>query len=1296
MSLPLRFTGAAVVAALTIAVVGLGWSRVRFGPDDVAATRKLESEVRDHVDRRSRQLRTLADAVAHERSLIDAAAASPEGLSRLFERIAALAADTDGESVSATVYVPGGGEPYRVLAWSDGPAGVVAADRLSGPPSLFVAPGAAAPGLAAPGTPGIRLIVVRPIDDGGRRIAVVETESVLSRANVDGVTTLPTTFGTVRILANYVGAGAIGPTEGFIIKAESGAALLEVRVDPALIAGARRTFAARVAAFAVLPLVVLLVVGLGPMLERRRRGPRLSTWLLWSAAACALLLAATTILVLVAKSFAAPGAVVRALLASGALACVAIGPGGLAWRRGRRRFASAAPVRCVVENLLAGYLLGVATILVASWLTRHITAGSLSAWQSALFPLALAELVDVWSVLLVVLALGWAIASVLAVMALRWRVSMRRPVGWLAATLWIGPLFHVMQIAKQMPAVPWIPLLPAVVFAAVLCALAAFAPLMRSYFRRTTQAMRLVLGFLALLAPLVAAYPLIATGSEATMRAVIEDDYGPATAGQADLLRRQVARAEQEIDGLVTLPDMVRQAPPAVVEQGIDSQLAFAVWRGTSLAGTRVVSDIELYGRDRTLVSRFSMNFPEYVGRTAAQTWDGTGCDWQVSGEVTRFGSVDRPMLHATRGLCTNAGILVGAVVIHVAPSDYQALPFLAAANPYADVFDADARARARPPRLHLVVYGWSLRPLFLSGRVAWSLDGDDATRLYREGRSFWTRLNADDRAFNVYLMQNRAGIYALGYPATTAFAHASRLAEIVAITAVLFVVVQVGALLVAPVVRRQSAPLRVLLHEVRTSFYRKLFLFFVLVAVGPAFVFAAVFGAYMTAKFRADVEAQASGVVTVARQVFEQVVSADGRAGGAVPPNDDVMVWIRQVIGQDVNLFEGAALRATSQRDLYNSGLLPTRTPASVYRRIALDRLPWFVAEDQQVLVAASPVSTGDQRRVLSVPLVSRQREIEEEMNDLGRGVLVGSVLVVLFSAGLGASLARRVSDPVARLTKATRQIAAGRLDVRIATDTADELKRLVDDFNSMAATLVAQRAELARANQLKAWNEMARQVAHEIKNPLTPIQLAAEHLQRVHEDRGRPLGDVCDQCVGAILGQVRLLRTIASEFSNFAGEPISRPETLRLAELVEAIASPYRLGLAGRIEVQVEMPPDLPDVRADRTLLTRALTNLIENAIQAMPMGGLLRLTADVRDAHVVLRIADTGVGMDAEARERAFEPYFSTKTGGSGLGLANAKRNIEREGGTVTLDSRPGEGTTVTVVLVSAVRPGARGSA
>src|SRR5439155_13388912 len=140
---------------------------------------------------------------------------------------------------------------------------------------------------------------------------------------------------------------------------------------------------------------------------------------------------------------------------------------------------------------------------------------------------------------------------------------------------------------------------------------------------------------------------------------------------------------------------------------------------------------------------------------------------------------------------------------------------------------------------------------------------------------------------------------------------------------------------------------------------------------------------------------------------------------------------------------------------------------------------------------------------------------------------------------------MAERIADPINRLSRATRRIARGDLDARIAATSADELGRLVQDFNGMASDLKRQRSELERTQRLEAWAEMARQVAHDIKNPLTPIQLSAEHALRVNADRGRPLSPVLDDCVSAILSQVRMLRQISAEFSSFASSHKPRPET-------------------------------------------------------------------------------------------------------------------------------------------------------
>jgi nitrogen fixation/metabolism regulation signal transduction histidine kinase len=267
----------------------------------------------------------------------------------------------------------------------------------------------------------------------------------------------------------------------------------------------------------------------------------------------------------------------------------------------------------------------------------------------------------------------------------------------------------------------------------------------------------------------------------------------------------------------------------------------------------------------------------------------------------------------------------------------------------------------------------------------------------------------------------------------------------------------------------------------------------------------------------------------------------------------------------------------------------------------------------------------------------------------------------------------------------RATRRIARGDLDARVLATSSDELRRLVDAFNQMADDLQRQRRELERTNRLAAWADMARQVAHDIKNPLTPIQLNAEHLRRVHVDQGRPLGGVIDECVSNILGQVRLLRQIASEFSSFASVPEPRPVETQLVELVNEVVEPYRSGLEGRVLIDVHIPPQLPLLRIDRMLIGRALTNIIENALHAMPGGGTLTIDAALApNKQVQLRVTDSGVGMDEESVARIFEPYFSTKAIGTGLGLTIAKRNVEASGGTISVTSERGRGTSVTMTL------------
>jgi two-component system nitrogen regulation sensor histidine kinase NtrY len=225
----------------------------------------------------------------------------------------------------------------------------------------------------------------------------------------------------------------------------------------------------------------------------------------------------------------------------------------------------------------------------------------------------------------------------------------------------------------------------------------------------------------------------------------------------------------------------------------------------------------------------------------------------------------------------------------------------------------------------------------------------------------------------------------------------------------------------------------------------------------------------------------------------------------------------------------------------------------------------------------------------------------------------------------------------------------------------------------------------DLMVRNQLAAWAEMARAIAHEIKNPLTPIRLSAQHLERLLRDRGVLPSEDVNTCLETILKQVEALREISADFSAFAKLPELRRTPLGAAPFLRDILAPYAaMSPAGVVVVQ-RVAPDC-EILADPRVLGRALINLIENALQAMPGGGTLTVGArpDPPTRGAVVFVADTGPGLDPDVRRHLFEPYFSTKSSGTGLGLSIVKRSVEAHGGSIEVESAPDRGTTFSLHL------------
>ena len=1302
----LRLAAAAVAAALLVAVAGWLLQGALLGVTEEAARARVETEVRRTFDGMAQQLRAGTTALADPGLVTRAAGEDEEAAARLFAAARrAIASEREVSDAALTVFAADGAP----LAWAGRPSELPAA-RVGASESYFFS-----------STPlGPRLVYVRPVTSGAERVGTIVAErSVVSaerltpggslrlRADRDEPVTMRTRQAAVTVQPAAAAARlALQAADTFRINSPAGEPLIVASVSAGDLRATRDRWGRAIWSLSLLTLAVTLVLLVGPLLDWRNRTKRASDYVRATLFAALVVLAARAIARMASPAdwsdirlfssaeyagtllwSSTPFDFLLTAAAAGALTGLllfAVETWRVAGWRQRRRLT---PLRARALFLGVQIAAGVALAAVVSGhqaLLRNTIANttldllhfSLSEWNAARLAL------QAGLVLAHATAVGVAVAILRAALA-RWCV----PRGdWrLRAEIvacWVVPLVIWRFIANAENGEQ----LPLLASAVVMTLLALSGTRLMARFRHGSQAFRLTLLTLALITPAFAFYPTLFQLAWRAKSQDVETLYAPQALNQRTQVQRLLGESLDQIDALPDLTERVANPSVASEEQ---ADTAVEIWWATSLADYPVTtSSVEVFNAEGKLVSRYAFNLPDEELSAPSESEE-SSCQWSIVSETNPFFADNRRILHAGRRLCGKDGATLGSIVVRALEADYENLPFTASRSPYVDLVRPEdpVRRGVAAEDVEYAVYGWSRSPLYSSSGTAWPLPIEVFEQVAQSRESFWAELRRGDERFDVYLMNNRGGIYALGFPVVSALDHLVHLAELT-VLAVLTALLLRGAngFFVRASRRTKTAP--ALFREIRASFYRKLFIAFIAAVFLPVVALSIVTRVYVAERIRANIEEEAVRTADTASRVVKDLVVPRASADG-VAIEDNLMVWVSRLIDQDVNYFAGGRLVATSERNLFASGFLPTRTPAEVHEALQLDREAAVVVRERvgalnPYLVAAMPLFEDG---ILTVPLTSRQQEIEGEIEALDRRVLLAALLFILAGAGIGYSMAERISDPVNRLTRATRRIARGDLDARVATTSSDELGRLVEDFNSMARDLQRQRAELERTNRLEAWAEMARQVAHEIKNPLTPIQLNAEHLRRVHADRGAPLTPVLQDCVATILTQVRLLRQIASEFSSFASSPTARPTAVDVPELLDEVVRPYRAGLSERIQFEVDVPSDLPRVQIDRTLIARSLTNIVENALHAMPSAGTLGVSARAVDHRVIIRISDTGVGMDPEALERAFEPYFSTKATGTGLGLPIAKRNVELTGGTIAVTSERDRGTTVELTLPTA---------
>jgi signal transduction histidine kinase len=1286
------------VCAALAALAGMFAERARFGPEKGGeAVARVERSVRDEIDAVAVALDDIAAAVAREPALFDTAAADPAGSRPLLDRAdQALLGRTAGV-FAVTAYRPSGAWP---LAWSGVPS-EIGVERIAGPEAFFVAPGPL----------GLRLIYVKPVLDPvkGNRVGVIAAERLVSssrgiRASApeEGVLSLPTVVPvTVR---PHDGQADTAP--GFVVQSPLGQPLLVARVTLEAIHATRTRWRENTSAVVLGILALTLVVTLPPLLRWREGFRTLNDHLKATGVILAVVFAARLLLWFAPTARwtdqvfrpTALGPLLRMLLrtpvdfllTTATIAAVVVLAFDLVERL-RRSFRHRLPPPetrqdwsiFAVTQLGAGSAVALLLVTYEVLLGNAISATSVDALHFSLHPLVSARLAFALGLLLTQAVVFWAAVVIVMTMTQPWRTPRYGGVALAAFVLQAIPVLIISIFPRVIGAAPsTVPATPTA-FAGLACLVLAWAiGWVRPRYRHASQALRLFAGALVLLIPAYVLYPSVHHFADRGLRRLIEEEYARQVKDQRAELQGKLRTVLQQIDALDTpnISAAARSKPGA-------PNVAFEMWANTNLATERLASSLELYDTRGALAARFALNLPDYI----STAWREPSCDWEIFEEASLFGSEERRLFHAGRGVCdASSDVPTGGSIVVNVMLDYEALPFITPQNPYNDLIRP---ADSVPPEgsagrsVQFVAYGWGRGSLYSSNTRAFPLDDNLLGVIAQSRRPFWTTMNDSERDYSTYIQNDRAGIYVIGFPVVTRFDHLINLAELTTLVGLTYVLFLALSWSVSALGGTTAASGRALLREVRASFYRKLFLAFLAASVLPVMVLALATRTFFELQLESSVESDAVRVAAVAQRVIEEYVALQSR-DAASSPSDDIMVWLSRAIDQDVNIYRGPTLRATSERDLFDSGLLPERTPGHVYRAIEIDRLSSHVGQEVigsvPHVLAAAPVRLEEGRAILTVPLALRQQEVDRQIDTLDRRVLLAAVLFALLGAGIGYYMAERIGDPVNRLTRATRRIARGDFSARVAETSSDELRRLVADFNHMAADLERQRKELQRTHRLEAWAEMARQVAHEIKNPLTPIQLSSEHLMRVNKDKGEPLTPVLEECVTSILSQVKLLRQISAEFSSFASSPTPHPAPTSLGELIPSVVEPYITGLIGRVRIEVDVPASLPPVVVDRVLLARAITNMMENALHAMPGGGSLTIKAEAGPSTMRLSVADTGSGMDPEALRRIFEPYFSTKATGTGLGLTIAKRNVELHGGQIHVESAPGKGTTVTIEL------------
>ena len=341
------------------------------------------------------------------------------------------------------------------------------------------------------------------------------------------------------------------------------------------------------------------------------------------------------------------------------------------------------------------------------------------------------------------------------------------------------------------------------------------------------------------------------------------------------------------------------------------------------------------------------------------------------------------------------------------------------------------------------------------------------------------------------------------------------------------------------------------------------------------------------------------------------------------------------------------------------------------------------------QESIVAQPLLHGDVFLGALLVATSRREQQSLERSILQTGLIVAATGICL-GVLMGWWTTARVTRPVAQLVSGVHAVAGGDWSTRVSVSSHDEIGQLAEAFNKMTEQLLEQRDRTLQAERVASWRELARRLAHELKNPLFPLQITIENLQRARDQHPDQFDEVFRESTATLLAELQQLKQIIAQFSDFAKMPKPEIETVDANSVVRDVLKLFEAQFQANGRPRIEPVLDLAEgelkIPADALQLSRALRNLILNAMDAMPEGGRLRIRTQRLEDGARIEVEDSGQGLTEEECARLFTPYYSTKRHGTGLGLAIVQSVVADHHGKISVSGRPGHGATFTIDLPS----------